>query len=368
MHILGICLNFTGLVLLLNYWTRNDELEAATMPQNLHVQIITKAGDIASYSKTHVLLSSCICPVYSRYIPGIYMSYSLICFFAGLLGLPSAPGGFRPGLSAGPLCFCDRKPCKPRLGPTKVPQPVVDLINMAVPAWCRALTVCTRECQGLLLSCSVLVLVRNGSGGVVIKEARKEWHLPKEVLHSATIQSRDRWGFTQQPNSIWLHHASGLQAKILKSAKENHVKRNVFRTTVVVTMFACIDGTQSTFEEELWAYNPHAIWVRNGWCNVVISTTITYVVRIGGLWPDSPVNNIPNICHVYTCNMSEIELMNTKHILVQCIWHNEKQTFLFIEIISKAGNLRRGMAGIEPTPSKSSLFALPTKPRGRYIA
>jgi hypothetical protein len=30
-----------------------------------------------------------------------------------------------------------------------------------------------------------------------------------------------------------------------------------------------------------------------------------------------------------------------------------KQTFLFIEMINKAGNLRRGIAGIEPTPSKS---------------
>jgi hypothetical protein len=30
-----------------------------------------------------------------------------------------------------------------------------------------------------------------------------------------------------------------------------------------------------------------------------------------------------------------------------------KQTFLFIEMINKADNLRRGMAGIEPTPSKS---------------
>jgi hypothetical protein len=30
-----------------------------------------------------------------------------------------------------------------------------------------------------------------------------------------------------------------------------------------------------------------------------------------------------------------------------------KQTFLLIEMINKAGDLRQGMAGIEPTPSKS---------------
>ncbi len=29
-----------------------------------------------------------------------------------------------------------------------------------------------------------------------------------------------------------------------------------------------------------------------------------------------------------------------------------RQTFLFIEMINKAGNLRRGMLGIEPTPSQ----------------
>ncbi len=31
----------------------------------------------------------------------------------------------------------------------------------------------------------------------------------------------------------------------------------------------------------------------------------------------------------------------------------DEQEFLFIEMINKAGNLRRGMAEIEPTPSKS---------------
>jgi hypothetical protein len=33
--------------------------------------------------------------------------------------------------------------------------------------------------------------------------------------------------------------------------------------------------------------------------------------------------------------------------------NQNKQTFLFIEMINKAGNLCRGMAGIEPTPFKS---------------
>jgi hypothetical protein len=42
------------------------------------------------------------------------------------------------------------------------------------------LTVCTAEFEGLLVLCCVLV--RNGRGGVAIKEALKEWYLPKEVF------------------------------------------------------------------------------------------------------------------------------------------------------------------------------------------
>ena len=33
--------------------------------------------------------------------------------------------------------------------------------------------------------------------GVSVKEARKEWHPPKEVLNSANIEGRDRRGLVQ---------------------------------------------------------------------------------------------------------------------------------------------------------------------------
>ena len=54
----------------------------------------------------------------------------------GIFGLqvPSAPGRFRPGLSVNPFGLGDRKATHSRLGPAKVPQPGVDLINMAAPA------------------------------------------------------------------------------------------------------------------------------------------------------------------------------------------------------------------------------------------
>ncbi len=97
--------------------------------------------------------------------------------------------------------------------------------------------VCTPEFKGLLLSSSVLV--RNGGGGVSIKEARKKLRPPKEMFHIANTESRDKRGFIQLPNSGWLHWASGLQAKILKGAEENQVERDIFWTTVVPSFTGC---------------------------------------------------------------------------------------------------------------------------------
>jgi hypothetical protein len=50
------------------------------------------------------------------------------------VSLPSAQGRFRPGLSAKPFGLGDRKATHSRLGTAKVPQPGVDLMNMAAPA------------------------------------------------------------------------------------------------------------------------------------------------------------------------------------------------------------------------------------------
>ncbi len=83
------------------------------------------------------------------------------------------------------------KPSNSRLGPAEVPQPGIDLVNVAASACSRASqTVSTPKFEGLLLSCSVLV--RNGRGDVAIQKARKEWNPPKEVLYPANIKNRDR--------------------------------------------------------------------------------------------------------------------------------------------------------------------------------
>ncbi len=120
----------------------------------------------------------------------------------GLPGLSSAPGRFGPGTSANLFGFDHRKSTNTRLGPAnlKVPQPGVYLIHMAAPARSLARAVSTPEFEGLLLSRSVLVW--NGGRGIAMKKARKERHSPRKVLCPTDVESRDRRGFIQLPNTV----------------------------------------------------------------------------------------------------------------------------------------------------------------------
>jgi hypothetical protein len=77
------------------------------------------------------------------YMKGIWMLYERHISSGGLLlvgstlpglpGLPSALGRFGPGTSVNLFGFDHRKSTNTRLGPAKVPQPGVDLIQMAAP-------------------------------------------------------------------------------------------------------------------------------------------------------------------------------------------------------------------------------------------
>jgi hypothetical protein len=71
-----------------------------------------------------------ICQVYACHISltGLFLfSWPL----PGIFGLPSAPGRFRPGLIANLFGLDDRNATHSMLGPSKVPQPGVDLINVS---------------------------------------------------------------------------------------------------------------------------------------------------------------------------------------------------------------------------------------------
>ena len=69
--------------------------------------------------------------------------------------------------------------------------------------------------------------MRNSRCSVSVKEARKEWHPPKEVLNSANVEvlegrdSLDRRGLVQLPNSIGLHGSRDLKVQILKGTEEH---------------------------------------------------------------------------------------------------------------------------------------------------
>ena len=141
--------------------------------------------------------------------------------------------------------------------------------------------------------------MRNSRCGVSVKEARKEWHPPKEVLNSANIECRDRRGLVQLPNSIGLHGARGLKVQILKGTKEHQVQSNFVGITVVAPL-DCVQGTHSTLKEELRTNNPYAVWVGNGRCNVEISTTIANVVWIGGDSCNTVLVEIQGVRLVYT--------------------------------------------------------------------
>ena len=168
--------------------------------------------------------------------------------------------------------------------------------------------------------------MRNSRCGVSVKEARKEWHPPKEVLNSANIEGRDRRGLVQLPNSIGLHGARGLKVQILKGTKEHQVQSSFVGITVVAPLDS-VQGTHSTVEEELRTYNPHAVWVGNGRCNVEISTTFANVVWIGG---DS--------CNTFLVDIQVVRLVYTRYILIiYIVCYMHKINIYLVYIYKKYG-------------------------------
>jgi hypothetical protein len=108
--------------------------------------------------KRHYFLSDRIYQVYSRYIPSIYYAaYTMRRSLASPLSCPSALGSLRPRLSSELVSFGHRKAAHARLGPSKVPQPGVDLLNMAAPPRGRASTIRTAALKSVLLSAAVLM-------------------------------------------------------------------------------------------------------------------------------------------------------------------------------------------------------------------
>jgi len=161
---------------------------------------------------------------------GIYMSYVCISLSSTLAGPPGLPGTLcrsSPAPLADLLCFSNRETGNTRLGPSKVPQPGVDLIYMAASARFRPMSVSTAECE--VSSLSSRVLEWNCGGGIAIKEAWKEWNPAKKVLNQSNVEGRNWGGLVKLSDSVRLHSASELQVKILKGTEKNQVQRYVIR-------------------------------------------------------------------------------------------------------------------------------------------
>ena len=107
---------------------------------------------------------------------------------------------------------------------------------------------------------------------------------------------------------------SGLKVQILKGTKEHQVQSSFVGITVVAPL-GSVQGTHGTVEEELRTYNPHAVWVGNGRCNVEISTTIANVVWIGGDSCNTVLAEIQEVRIIYTKYMPIIYTEYYKHMI-----------------------------------------------------
>jgi hypothetical protein len=200
---------------------------------------------------------------------------------AGPPGLPTALRCVTPATLVDLYSFSNGETGNPRLGPSKVPQPSVDLIYMVASARFKSLgrPVGTAELEIPTLSSSVLVW--NGGGGVAIKEAWKERNPTKNVFNFANVESRYWGGLIKLSDSVRLHGASDAQAKVLKGAEKHHVEGYVI-WRIIVAIHPGGQRSQSAREKELRTNNPHAIRVGNSSCNFIMTITIANVVGIRG--------------------------------------------------------------------------------------
>ncbi len=105
-----------------------------------------------------------ICFTHSRDIPGINNIYTMYipCIFQSLdspgqLCGPRSLGSIGPGLPSDLLSLGHREAAHARLGPSKIPQPGVDLVNMAATPRGRASTIGTAALKSVPLSAAVLM-------------------------------------------------------------------------------------------------------------------------------------------------------------------------------------------------------------------
>ncbi len=260
-----------------------------------------------------------ICFTHSQDIQGIYQVYTtyIPCLFQsldspGLLCGPHSFGSIGPGLPSDLLSLGHWEAAHARLGPSKIPQPGVDLVNLAAPPRGRARTIGTAALKSVPLSAAVLMW--NSWGCISVQKARNS---AKEVLNPSEVERGNRLGLIHPVNSFRFHDSSCPQAKFLKGAEENQVERNILVGTVEAARRSTY-GTQCTVEEQLGTHKPHNVWIEKWFCNVIIVVTLSNVEWIRRdscqtilqwaqsgqymyfprIWP-AYIRNIQYIYHVY---------------------------------------------------------------------
>ncbi len=94
--------------------------------------------------------------MYIHCIYHVYTSRKSLASAGPLCG-PRSFGSIRPRLPSDLLSFGHREASRARLGQSKVPQPGVDLVNMAAPPRGRASTIGTAALKSIPLTAAVLI-------------------------------------------------------------------------------------------------------------------------------------------------------------------------------------------------------------------
>ena len=116
-------------------------------------------GQQLKFHKRFVLFKAGNYMIYTMYIHCIYHVYTSrkSVASAGPLCGPRSFGSFGPRLPSDLLSFGHREAAHARLGPSKVPQPGVDRVNMAAPPRGRARTIGTAALKSVPLTAAVLM-------------------------------------------------------------------------------------------------------------------------------------------------------------------------------------------------------------------
>jgi len=151
----------------------------------------------------------------------------------------------------------------------KLPQPWVDLVDVAPPTAIHSGCICDPVLKRAGLE--VLQLVRYGRSSVALQETGKEWHPAKHILAGGDVQDRSRGRLIQLGGGT-MHGPGGRQLQLLKGAEKDKTGFYVIRATRPAGMFGgpSVVRAQKALEEQLRTRMPASskdMSVGSSWLN-----------------------------------------------------------------------------------------------------